>query len=268
MGLKADLIRLQREEVALKVAVLAAERIRLERKPITPIPTKTMTRLLESASLEEPGDQTMIELWANLLASSAIGAHNNVPRYVSILSDINGQQARLTQDIFTKRGKIKTCMDADLLLDDLWSMDQAGVMLRLRQQDREVTPAVIRKVVKEHLDRPGVAVSDIIINRGEDQWDSTRGLFPVDQHQRDFDILESLNLLHNRTFKDALVGDFELSVHFYCVSHLCVDMFAACNPGIMRHKDVNEPARQSYQLKRRRRESMHAPHDRSHQEGK
>ena len=201
----------------------------------------------------------MIQLWANLLASSAIGAQNNVPRYVSILPDINGQQARLIQDIFTKQGKIRTCMDADLLLDDLWSMDQAGVMLRLRQQNKRVTPALIRKVVKEHVDQPGVAVSDIITYRGSDQWDSGSGLFPVDNHQTDFDILESLNLLHNRTFKDAALGDFELSVHFYCVSHLCVDMFAACNPRIMKRRDGGEPIAQSHQLVRRRRESLREP---------
>ena len=52
MGLKADLIRLQREEVALKVAMLAVQRIEFEKKPIKPVPTKTMTRLLEAASLE------------------------------------------------------------------------------------------------------------------------------------------------------------------------------------------------------------------------
>ncbi len=171
MGLKADLIRLQREEVALKVAMLAAERVKREKMPITPIPTKTVTRLLEAASLEDLDDETMIRLWANLLASSALGTQNNVPRYVSILSDINGQQARLIQDIFTRRGKIKKCMDVDLLLDDLWSMDQAGVMLTLKQRSKRITPATIISIVKDCLDSPGVAVSDIIINRDVDQWD-------------------------------------------------------------------------------------------------
>jgi len=233
MGLKADLIRLQREEVALKVAMLAADRIKHEKKPIIPVPTKTMIRLLESASLEDPSDDTMIKLWANLLASSAINAGNNVPRYISILSDINGQQARLIQDIFTKRGKIKARLDAELLLDDLWTMDQAGVMLRLKQEAKRVTPAIIRKIAKDHLDVPGVATGDIIVYQGREQWDSNKGLFPVDNHQTDFDILESLNLVQNRTFKDVPFGAYELSVHFYCVSHLCVDMFAACNPQIM-----------------------------------
>ena len=80
MGLKADLIRLQREEVAYRVAVIAAKRARLSKKLVTPVPTKTMVRLLEAASLEEPDDDTMIRLWANLLASSAIGAQNAVYR--------------------------------------------------------------------------------------------------------------------------------------------------------------------------------------------
>jgi hypothetical protein len=62
MGLKADLIRLQREDVAYRVAVIAAERMRLSKKPVTPVPTKTMVRLLEAASLKEPDDDTMIRL--------------------------------------------------------------------------------------------------------------------------------------------------------------------------------------------------------------
>ena len=131
MGLKADLIRLQREEVAYRVAELAAERIRLSKKPVTPVPTKTMVRLLEAASLEEPEDDTMVRLWANLLASTAAGTQSNVPRYISISSDINGNQARLIQAIMTRQGKVKRKLDADLLMDDLWPMDRAGVLLKI-----------------------------------------------------------------------------------------------------------------------------------------
>jgi hypothetical protein len=244
MGLKADLIRLQREEVALKVATLAAKRIQLEKKPITPIPTKTVTRLLEAASLEQPDDKTMIHLWANLLASSAIGAQNNVPRYVSILSDINGQQARLIQNIMTKQGKIKSVIDAELLLDDLWNMDQAGILLKLRQTVTKITVNGVVKAVREHVDVCGVATSDIIVNKEEEQWDGNKGLFPVDRHKSDFEILESLSLIKDVSFKDVPFGQYELSVFFYRVTHLCVEMFSACNPNIIKYRE-NETSNSS-----------------------
>jgi hypothetical protein len=41
-GLKADTLHLQREEMAYHVAVLAAKRIQLENRPITPVPLKAL----------------------------------------------------------------------------------------------------------------------------------------------------------------------------------------------------------------------------------
>jgi|ERR1700733_7912070 hypothetical protein len=102
------MLHLQREEMAYHVAVLAAKRIQLENRPITPVQLKALVPLLEHASLEDAGDSTMIAMWSNLLASAAMGAQNNVPRYVWILSEINGRQARLIQNIMTKGSKRKT----------------------------------------------------------------------------------------------------------------------------------------------------------------
>jgi hypothetical protein len=130
MGLKGDLIRLHREDVAYQVAIKAAKRIALENRPITPVALKALVPLLEHASLEDPTDGTMIEMWANLLASAAMGAQNNVPRYVSILSEINGRQAQLIQSIMTKSSKRKIKLHGELLLDHLWLMDEAGIMLQ------------------------------------------------------------------------------------------------------------------------------------------
>jgi hypothetical protein len=173
------------------------------------------------------------------LASSAIGAQNNVPRYISILSDINGHRARLIQAVMTRQGRVRSKLDADWLLDNLWSIDRAGVMLKFRQELTTVTPRKIAKVVREHIDICGVAISDIIVNKGEDQWDGPRkGFFPIDEISIEIETLESLSLLKDVTFKDAPIGpDFELSVFFYRVTSLCVDMFTACNPDIVRRRD-------------------------------
>jgi hypothetical protein len=211
LGLKGDLIRLQREEVALQVAELAMMRIALEKRPVSPVPLKAIVPLFEQASLEDASDSTMINMWANLLASAAMGAQRNVPRYVSILSELNGQQARLIQRIMTQGRRRPAKINADLLLESLWSIDQAGILLRLKQEVSDATPTKIAKIVKSHIIHPGVAVSDIIINQGEKQWDSVKGLFPADDNQVDIEILESLNLLKDATFKDTAFLNYELS---------------------------------------------------------
>lgn len=101
-GLKGDLIRLQREEVAFEIAQRAAKRLALENvSTLHPIPLKIIIPLLENGSHERPGDDFMISLWANLLASAALeGAVS--PRYIGILSELNGRQANLLLNMFVE----------------------------------------------------------------------------------------------------------------------------------------------------------------------
>jgi hypothetical protein len=91
--LRADVIRMHREDVAFEIAKRAAKRIELG-KNSRPIPLKILVLLLEHGSQEEPSDDLMIEMWANLLANST--KDNSVsPRYVGIVSELNSRQAQL-----------------------------------------------------------------------------------------------------------------------------------------------------------------------------
>ena len=101
-GLKADLIRLQREDVALEIARRAARRIELDNTDPHPIPLKVLIPLLEKGSQEEEHDDFMIDMWANLLAASAMD--NSVsPRFIGIISELNGKQARLLRYITAEK---------------------------------------------------------------------------------------------------------------------------------------------------------------------
>lgn len=100
-GLKGDQIRLQREDVAYKIALMARDRILLEAEEYKFIPTKILVPLLEAASLEEPDDITMHDLWANLLASAA-GSEVSQPRFIGVLKELNPTQAKLLQSISFK----------------------------------------------------------------------------------------------------------------------------------------------------------------------
>jgi hypothetical protein len=132
-------------------------------------------------------------------------------------------------------------LDAEILIDNLWSADQAGTLLRLRQELKRASVDRMSSIIWQHMHLHGVALSDIIINKGDDQWDNFGNTFPLDKHRIDVETLESLNLLKDGTFKDVPFKGYEISVFFYKVTPLCIDMFAACNPHLFTDGRRNPP---------------------------
>jgi len=84
-GLKADLIRLQREEVAITIMQRAREKLRLAGTTQHSIPNKILLPLLEKSSLEEP-ESELIDRWINLLASTAMNPNVKSITFADILS--------------------------------------------------------------------------------------------------------------------------------------------------------------------------------------
>ncbi|MGH8610676.1 MAG: hypothetical protein ACREYF_01165, partial [Gammaproteobacteria bacterium] len=104
-GLRADLIRLQREEVAIAIALKAVERLRITGSTPQSIPNKILVPMLEKASLEEPNSE-LIDRWANLLASTACFPHIKSVTFADVLSQIGGDQAKLLDRIASPRWKV------------------------------------------------------------------------------------------------------------------------------------------------------------------
>jgi hypothetical protein len=104
-GLRADLIRLQREEVAVAIALKAAERLRISESTPHSIPNKILVPILEKASLEEPNSE-LIDWWANLLASTARSPNIKSVTFADVLSQIGGNHARLLDHIASPRWKV------------------------------------------------------------------------------------------------------------------------------------------------------------------
>ncbi len=98
-GLKADVIRLQREDVLIEISKRARRRLEIEGAEIHPIPIKTLVPLLEKASLEDPDDDEMLERWATLLAAEASDPGENRRWYIDTLASIDSWQARLLETI-------------------------------------------------------------------------------------------------------------------------------------------------------------------------
>ncbi len=97
-GLKADLIRLQREDVLIEIAKKVHHRLKIENATPSPVPTKFLIPFLEKASLEDK-DGYLIDRWADLLTSSSMHPESAHPRFVQILSELGGAEARLLRDI-------------------------------------------------------------------------------------------------------------------------------------------------------------------------
>src|ERR1700688_2961039 len=90
-GLKADQIRLQREDVLFEIASKARSRADLERVDLHPVPTKLLVPFLEKASLEER-DKDMQDRWAALLLSASKEYHARHLTFVDILSRLSSDE--------------------------------------------------------------------------------------------------------------------------------------------------------------------------------
>ncbi len=97
-GLKADQIRLQREDVAYQIVQKALKRKELENLEFKTIPNKVLVPLLEKASLEDKGS-TFIEWWANLLTRAAEGQMNR-PYFAELMSQLGEPEGELLNDLW------------------------------------------------------------------------------------------------------------------------------------------------------------------------
>lgn len=104
-GLKADLIRLQREEVAINIMQRAREKLQLAGTTQHSIPNKILLPLLEKSSLEDP-ESELIDRWINLLASTAMNPNVKSITFADILSSIGSEHARLLDKMASPRWRV------------------------------------------------------------------------------------------------------------------------------------------------------------------
>lgn len=88
-GLKADQIRLQREDVLIEIAQKAKHRISLENQPATPVPLRVLVPLVEKASLADADSEELKVAWANLLVAASQDGTSGIAVYSDILSKLD-----------------------------------------------------------------------------------------------------------------------------------------------------------------------------------
>lgn len=99
-GLKADQIRLQREEVLIEIARRAKRRAELEGLSIQPVPNKVLVPLLENASNEQP-DSPFLDWWTNLLLSAAEPGARSRPYFAELISKLGPPEAKLLERLWS-----------------------------------------------------------------------------------------------------------------------------------------------------------------------
>jgi hypothetical protein len=200
-GLKGDALRnrraqlrIEQEESLAKLAQSVTEKCK-NYEIMRPVPAKILVPLLEKASLEEPTDQLIIDLWANLLLS-ATSEESIPPRFVNIIGELNSRQAIRFMHVVSKGAEIRDTEQLSIVFE----MRESNLRDRINRlfARKRLTAANVYAEFIEDLMGPCVALIDL--------WaqDSKGGhwLIPTDENpvgdweaQSDLQILASLGLL-------------------------------------------------------------------------
>lgn len=250
-GLRADQLRLQREEVLIKVARLARQRIDVENRVIEPIPTKTLIPLLEKASLENVDDDYMIERWANLMASATNKQKVN-PKFVGILSDLTTEQAKLLEEIFFKPALEDKSLDG--IICDLDEHHLKGFFDE--KLSTQINPMQsLLDSLKYLLSTRGYELEQISMSsKGRRPIYPDKTYYIKMDHATDLQILLSLNLLEKKRFTHTL-SKYDYSVSYYQITALGLALLRLCIPQV---NSIFEEIELERETKRKEREKKHS----------
>lgn len=246
-GLKADLIRLQREEVAIEIAKRARHRLNIENVIPSPVPPKFLVPFFEKASLEDI-DGFLIDRWTDLLVSASGQPRNAHPRFVQILSELDTVAATLLHDIaLYKESNIKD------LKPQLDHYAFSGLPEGLRTLTENIQLVNDNPVVKCRelackimclMSGPGSSVADILIIHKANDNDHHFASFDMPQNSRQpanirtgqnklyIDILCSLHLLNHYNAM-PLRPEFErIEISYVQLTPLGVEFLRKCDRNI------------------------------------
>ena len=96
-GLKADLLRLQREDVLMEIAWKARQRAEIEHISLNAVPTKLLVPFMEKASTED-ADPKMHDRWAALLISASKSYQAKHLSFVDILSRMSSEELTVLEE--------------------------------------------------------------------------------------------------------------------------------------------------------------------------
>jgi len=248
-GLKGDALqyrrqqlRIQQEDTLLRLGEeLRRKMVGLE--VVEPVVPKILVPALEKASLEDPSDKTMIERWANLLASATQKVLVQ-PRFVSILSELAGSQAECLEIV-----AFQYCdgfphpyayfVDSSVEFSEVNATTKVKEFIEF-QLDKDLSYEDIPEAIAKLFETPGVAFGAILAYIGPDLHHADGTTIGK---EADLAILESLGLIR----EDALSFDFQhkktavtLQIHYHHLTDLGVAFCEVCSrPRILELRKVD-----------------------------
>lgn len=164
-GLKADMIRLQREEVALDIALRAKRRLELLGGPERVPSTKFLVNFFEKASTEE--SEGLADWWANLLARSCTSEEADLPIFADLLGKLDPVTAQYFYKFMVAPRESAAPYDSDVPLD----FNPSGLPPGRAADYKAASPREMAELVHAQFDVPGVMIEnlDLTIFGGNEQ---------------------------------------------------------------------------------------------------
>ncbi len=228
----ADRIRFFRWKSAVRTLEKAREfaepRGGLENLP----PLKFFLPFMENCSLED-SDETVIDMWANLLVSAAMDFEPGHLLFMRILREITGSEARLLADVATSKRDAPRPTRSQLTdATAEWEMFSARAS-PLQALDLDRNWPDVKQFVFEQLQKFGVAIEHLALleirehRRVEVECIESNDTVLAGHSRISLDILVSLNLV------EKVVQEFEDQNHIlegvaYCLTAMGAAFYTAC----------------------------------------
>lgn len=231
-GLRADQIRLQREDVAIEIAKKARVRLEIEGAPIGPVENKILLPLIEKSSIEDISDTAMLDRWSVLLANAATSDHVQ-PRYIQILSELTSRQANLFEKIMLNENKYFPNPEQYFLdSGDAYSSPRIrdAIHSTLLDKKKIIDIESFFNEIFGMLDRPGCVIFDVVIFRKENEMYSMNiGDCYIERDENfelDLEILESLGLTRKVSIFTKTKFHEDIQLFYYHATELGVRFFS------------------------------------------
>lgn len=254
-GLRADELRLQREDVLIKIARKAQERMAIEAILPQAIPNKVLVQLLERASLEDPADEFMTDKWAELLASASVDA-DIPPRIVSILGELRSRDAHLLEQIARgntlKNNARNAAVDArvSILREEFDGLDQSFDPRMARDDIEEImkwenSMDHLFAYVEITFAKRGMRLAEFLFSSDEKRYSqNSYPKLPTYEDAVSAQILVSLGLLSEHRISYP-VGEYFIDGAYHQLTTLGVKFLSICSSDIRRELVEIEQRRQA-----------------------
>jgi hypothetical protein len=214
---------------------------------LAPIAPKILVPALEKASLEDPCDETMIERWANLLASATQKLPVQ-PRFVGILGELAGSQAECLEELIFQYSSqyekpyLHFC-DSSLDFSETFATRTVKGWIET-ELDEDLGPQEILNAVVKLFESPGAA--PVVLSLDHDDDFETAGGNAAGKED-DLAILDSLGLIRHEALTITFLLKKKpcvLEIQYYHLTDLGVAFCEVCSrPRLLELQEIDDSQR-------------------------